>query len=180
MSGLFKIIAVIYLSIIFITGFIGFFYSGTTTISSSSQIESPKTVVWRTLINPHKIPKWDTDIQHVKVEGRNLIRDGAIIFYYLNTPFAEVGLKEKVVYFNPEIKLSLLDILNKRSMLQNKFIKEFILKTLLDGSTEITLLTSYQSASFFVKIFDRIYLRRHIDYKSTKKLKYFKRLIENS
>jgi uncharacterized protein YndB with AHSA1/START domain len=177
--GLIRIIAVVIVLIVILFAVIGFTASDETEFIVSEQIGSPVTVVWRTLISSEKTPEWNRQISRVRNLTEKKYQNGTELVIYLRDADQEIEHRVKIVSFVPEKKLVFLDIPQKNKPLLRNFQREYQLKSLLDGSTELSVTIKYNAASFITRIFDRLYLRGSIMNMQRRELLELKRYIEN-
>ena len=179
MYGFIRIFAVIIIVLVFLFTAIGFMAPAETSFSISEQIGSPVTVVWRTLINDVKTPEWNAQVARINILGGSGYRDGAELNVFLRDAGKEVLTRAKIVSFVPEKKLVFLELPVSKKPLLRKQKRAYELKSLLDGSTELSVSISYETAGFITRVLDRLYLRGLLMNTHRMELRQLKRHIEN-
>jgi uncharacterized protein YndB with AHSA1/START domain len=157
----------------------GLVTSGETQFTLTEIIESPATVVWRTLIDLERIPEWDASVAKVQLANASVLKKGSEIDYYGGYNRQEIIYKERIVTFVPDKKIIFRDVNYRKIPLQSNYIRDYSLKSLLDGSTELSITVHYTCGSLITRIMERIYLRGHTMSKHRKQLNSLKRYIEN-
>jgi len=153
--------------------------SDETSFTVSEQIGSPVTVVWRTLINQDKTPEWNNQISRIKIVNGKRYQKGTELIVFLQDGSQEVETRVEIISIVPEKKLVFLDIPGKKEPLLRSHQRAYQLKSLLDGSTELSVSISYKAAGFITRVFDRIYLRGFLMNAERSELLKLKRYIEN-
>ena len=179
MYTLLRIIGFTFIVLLLLLGLVGLFSSPETQFSISEIIESPPTVVWGTLINVDRISEWDPGVVMLRISNAQSLKKDAEINYYSGGDIEEVVYKERITSFVPDKRIVFRDIKHKKIPLQKNFIREYTLKSLLDGSTELSVTVHYTCGSYITRILDRIYLRGHTMAKHRRQLHGLKSYIEN-
>lgn len=135
-------------------------------------------VVWQILTDPDQMPQWYGEVERVELEKRQPVDKDVVLRLYDpklgNGKYYEV----KVTEFIPEKHISLLKIGLGSNKLLRDYKQDFQLKTLLDGTTEITHKISYHSATFFTCIFSKLYLQKELKNRGIERLRRLKQVIE--
>ena len=179
MYTLLRIIGFTFIVLLLLLGLIGFFTSPEIQFSISEIIESPPTVVWQTLINVDRVPEWDPGVAMIRISNAKSLKKDAEIDYYSGGDIDEIIYKERIITFVPDKRIVFRDINHKKIPLQKNFIRDYTLKALLDGSTELSVTVHYTCASYITRILDRIHLRGHTMAKQRRQLYGLKSYIEN-
>jgi len=178
MYQLIKLISIIMILFLFFLLMVGFVSTSYTSISCSEVIKSPTTVVWRTLIDHEKMPDWFGDIASAQIRGNSPLTKGSILRNYISANKPGMYYDVEITDFVPEKHLSFFEIGSKNKRLLRNYKSNFELKSLLDGTTEITYRVSYITSSFLTRIFNRLYLKKQIENKCIERLHKLKQGIE--
>ncbi len=158
---------------------IGFFASPETTFTINEIIESPSKIVWRTLIDIERVPEWDTAVAKIRISNGGVLNKNSEIDYYSGGEIDEIIYREKIIAFVPDKRIVYRDINHLKIPLQQNFIRDYTLKNLLDGSTELSVTVHYTCGSFVTRILDRLYLRGHTMTRHRRQISGLKSYIEN-
>jgi uncharacterized membrane protein len=176
----FRILGFVLIVIILLLVGVGLFSSPETRFTLNENIESPVTVVWRTLLDTDHIPGWISNSTKVEVTHMSQLKLNAEITYFVPAANNEVIYKERLVNFIPDKRITFRDIHAGKIPLQKNYIRDYQLKSLLDGSTEINATIQYTCNGIIPRILDRLYLRAANMATFREQLKYIKRHIEKS
>ena len=179
MYNFFRIAGFSFIIILLLLIFVGLFTSGETQISLNEIIEGPPTVVWQTLIDVERTPEWDPGVAKIRIANEANLKKGAEIDFYAGIALDEIVYKERIVTFVPDKHIVFRDVNYKNKPLQKNYIRDYSLKSLLDGSTELSVTVHYTSGSLITRILDRIYLRGQTMSRYRSQLSGLKKYIEN-
>jgi hypothetical protein len=145
-----------------------------TALSFTSVVDSPSTVIWQYITDPDKISRWQNDADKIEMVNMQEMKKGTI----LKVHYKQFIYNEKIVEWFPERKLNRQVIGSNKYPLLTNFITSIELKPLKQGSTEINIAIEYTVMSFFTKIYNQIYLRRHFANQYKENLANLKNLVE--
>ena len=140
----------------------GFFGSAQTQFTITEQIGSPVTVVWQTMTNKDKVPEWNRDISRLEISDEMGYKAGAELVTYFRASPQEIYGKNKLIKIIPEQQMVLRTVSDGKKSLLRQSEKDYRLKSLRDGSTEISLTVSYEPSGFMARAMDRLYLRSQL------------------
>lgn len=179
MYTFFRVIGYTFIILLILFGIIGLFASPESQFSLNEIIESPATIVWRTMIDVDRISEWDPTGVSIRISNSSSLRKDSEIDYYANNISMEIIYKERVTGYIPDRRITYRDIIHRKIPLQQNFIRDYTLKSLLDGSTELSITVHYTCGSFITRILDRIYLRGYTMTKYRNQLNSLRNYIEN-
>lgn len=179
MYNFFRIVGFSFITILLLLIIVGLFTSAETQFTLNEIIESPPTVVWRTLIDVERTPDWDPGVEKIRIASGANLKKGAEIDFYAGNALEEIIYKERIVTFVPDRHIVFRDVNYKKKPLQKNYIRDYSLKSLLDGSTELSVTVHYTSGSLITRILDRIYLHGHTMSRYRGQLSGLKKYIEN-
>jgi uncharacterized membrane protein len=178
MHTILRILAILIFMILVFLIFIGLVAEPETQISCTEIINSPVTIVWQILTNPDQMPDWYDHAYRVELEGKNSIEKDAVLNLYFSRSRDSNFNKIKVENFVIEKHLSLKKIGEGSTNLLKDYKQDFKLKSLLDGTTEVTCQISYRPATFFTRIFNKLLLQKELDNQCSDMLSKLKLVIE--
>jgi len=158
--------------------FVGLTAEPETQISCTEIINSPVTIVWQILTDPDRMPEWYDQAFRVELDGKNPMEKNAVLILYYSRSRESNFNKVKVENFDAEKQLSLKKSDAGSTYLLKDYKQDFKLKSLLDGTTEITCHLSYQPATFFTRIFNKLFLQKKLDNQCSAMLHKLKLVIE--
>jgi hypothetical protein len=180
MTRILKFLSIIFISSLLITSILGLLVRPHTYITRTLIIESPVNVVWRQLLNYHDYQVWQQDIKKAVLNSGGELSEGASIRFYHKAYENEISHEERIVTLENDNKLSFLrEGLNENPLLKD-FKTTYLLKRLLDGTTEISVSVSYQTEGFVTRIYNQLFLRSAYADICDKNLAALRKLIENS
>jgi uncharacterized membrane protein len=178
MYNILRILAIIILLILIFLIFVGLVAEPQTHISCTEIINSPVTIVWQIITDPEKLPDWYDQVLKVEIESKNPIAKDVVLRLYHSRSgeknFHEVRVEEFIL----EKQLSLMRIKSEGNTLLKEYKQDFRLKSLLDGTTEVTHNISYQPATFFTRIFNKLFLQKELRNQCSEMLQKLKQVIE--
>ena len=176
MYSILKIVYIIVICSILLFTAVGLLTGSETAFSHTEIINSPVTVVWRTMTNTERMPQWNEGLR--RDEARRPLRKGSVIRCYRTSYGKGLFHEEKVDILNPESRISFIRVDKAPRPLLKNYFRYFELKKLRDGSTEVTYRLSYRSNSFLTRVFDKLYLSHALKSSSGRSLRNLKRIIE--
>ena len=180
MTRILKLFSIIFITCMVLLIIVGLFVKPVTYITRTVVIESPATVVWRHLLEYNGYQSWQKGVKKVILIKGDKIREGATLRIYHTDQPKEIAHEERVVKLDDENQISFLrEGLNENPLLRD-FQTTYLIKRLLDGTTEITVTISYRTSGFVTRIYNQIFLRTDYGVEGEKNLLALRKLIENS
>lgn len=178
MYHILKLLALLFLLTLIFLVIIGLTAKRESSVICTEIIRSPTTVVWQILTDPDKMPQWYGGIEKVELEKRLPIEKNVILRLFDRKLGYGKYYEFRIEDFVLEKQISLLRIGSRSNKLLQDYKQDFQLKSLLDGTTEISHKISYQSATFLTRIFSKLYLQKELQNQGIERLHKLKQVIE--
>jgi len=174
----FKIFSIILIIVILILVIIGILAPRNTYITKTQIIKSPISVVWRKLIDVENYPTWQFSVKKAEiVDGSTLGKDKNIRFYMVDYD-STIYHEEQITKYEDDKTFIFARIGKNASPFLKGYQTSYTLKRLLDGTTEISVIVSYQTIGIITKIYNQVFLRGKFGSQSERNLTLLKNSIE--
>jgi carbon monoxide dehydrogenase subunit G len=178
MYNILKLLAILFLLTLIFLVIIGLTAKPESSVNCTEIIRSPATVVWQILTDPDKMPQWYGGIEKVELEKRQSIEKNVDLRLFDPKLGNGIYYRVRIEDFVLEKQISLIRIGSGSNKLLQDYKQDFQLKSLLDGTTEISYKISYRSATFLTRIFNKLYLRKELQNQGIERLHKLKQVIE--
>jgi len=180
MTKILKIFSITFMAGLLLLIILGLFMKPLTYVTRTIVIESPATVVWRHLLEYNSYQVWQKGVKKVVLNKGGELWEGATLRFYHMDQEREISHEERVVKMDDNNQISFLqEGLNKNPLLHD-FQTTYLVKRLLDGTSELTIRISYHTSGFVTRIYNQLFLRASFATDSDKNLNALRKLIENS
>ena len=178
MYAILRIVSIIIFLVLAFLIFVGLVAEPQTQISCTEIINSPTTIVWQILTDTEKMPDWYDQVLRVELENKGPIDKNSVLILYYSRSRERNFNKVRVEDFISEKQLSLKKIDIGSKALLKDYTREFKLKSLLDGTTEVTHQISYRPTTFFSRIFNKLVLEKETGKQCSEILHKLKQVLE--
>jgi uncharacterized membrane protein len=180
MTRMLKFFSILLLASLILTVILGLFVRPNTYITRAVVIESPVNVVWRHLLDYNNYKIWQKGIKKVVLNNGDALWEGAALRFYSVDYESEIAHEERVVKLENDNQISFIREGQNENDLLKDFQTTYLVKRLLDGTTELSVRISYHTTSFVTRIYNQLYLRSSYTEDCEKNLAALRKLIENS
>jgi len=180
MTKILKIFSISFMAGLLLLIILGLFMKPVTYVTRTIVIESPTTVVWRHLLEYNSYQDWQKGVKKVVLNKGDELWEGATLRFYHIDQEREISHEERVVKIDANSQISFRrDGLNENPLLQD-FQTTYLVKRLLDGTSELTIRISYHTSGFVTRIYNQLFLRANYSADCDKNLGALRKLIDNS
>jgi len=174
----FKIFSIVIIATILILVIIGVMAPTNTYFTRTQIIKSPVSVVWRILVDVENYPSWQLSVNKVVLKNGSYPGEGKILCFYMTDYNTDVFHEAEITKYEDDKAFTYVRIGVNVSSLLKEYQTAYSLKRLLDGTTEVSVITSYRTIGFITKIYNQIYLRGKLGTHSDRNLRRLKDSIE--
>lgn len=178
MQVIHRILAVILVLVGLFLTIIGITTPADTGFSHAEVILSPVPVVWQVLVDPERMPVWQTDLRRVRPAQPGELKEGMVLQGFARRYAPGLFHEDKLIRLAPEKNLTLMRVKSGQNTMLRDFSRVYELKRLLDGSTELTCRTFYRCPGFISRIYNRLYHQKILESRSRENIRRLKALIE--
>ena len=175
-----RILAILFILIGLFVTIIGMTTPAEQGFSYTEVILSPVPVVWQVLVDPDRMPVWQTALTKVRTKRRGPLEEGMVLQSYARWYDPGLYHEEKIVRLTPEKNLTLMRMDSDQNSILRDFSQIYELKRLLDGTTEVTFRVFYRCPGILSRIYNRLYHQKIIENRSRENIRRLKALIERS
>ena len=179
MQRLFKLIAIIFSSLVVLLVMVGFVSGYETEFSALITVDSPKNISWKKIVDYSAYPKWLFPKTNVTSMETIPLQRNSVLSVYPPAGNQKIATEYRITEFVPEKKIACRNVGTNQLPLLNDHIITLELQSLRDGSSEITWRESYHVTTFVSKIYNRLLYQHYRHRKAVDGLRQLKRLIEN-
>jgi uncharacterized protein YndB with AHSA1/START domain len=141
-------------------------------------IKGPISVVWRQLTDVENYPVWQLSVRRVVLKDGLTPGEGNIIQFYMTDYDSTIYHEAEITKVEDDKSFTFARTRSTISPLLKEYQTSYSLKRLLDGTTEISVTTSYNTVGFITKIYNQIYLRGKLGSRAERNLTMLRNSIE--
>jgi uncharacterized protein YndB with AHSA1/START domain len=141
-------------------------------------IKGPISVVWRHLTDVENYPIWQMSVRKVVLKDGLNPGEGKVLQFYMTDYDSTIYHEAEITKVEDDKSFTFARTSSTVSPLLREYQTSYSLKRLLDGTTEISVTTSYNTVGFITKIYNQIYLRGQLGSRAERNLAMLRDSIE--
>lgn len=178
MQKVFKLISIILFIVIILLLAVGILSGFETDTKVSITIDAPRNVTWKRIIDYGEYSKWFFSGAKIISNDAIPLQRNSVLTVYPAMGTGTISTEYKILEYLPEKKITVRNLGKMQIPLVRDKIITIELKSLPDGSSEVSWLETYSVKTFIGKIFNQLYYRHYKKTIAVNALRQLKRLIE--
>ena len=178
MTKFIKIFSIVILATILILVVVGMLAPKNTNFTKTQIIKGPISVVWRQVTDVESFPVWQLSVRKVILKDGRTPGEGNILQFYMTDYDTAIYHEAEIIKVEDDKSFTFARTSSTVTPLLRDYQTSYSLKRLLDGTTEISVTTSYRTVGFISKIYNQIYLRGKLGSRAERNLAMLRDSIE--
>jgi hypothetical protein len=173
-----KTFSIVIIATILVLVVVGVLAPKNTYFTRTQIIKGPISVVWRQLTDVENYPVWQLSVRKVILTDGRTPGEGKILQFYMTGYDSTIYHEVEITKVEDDKSFTFVRTNSTVSPLLKDYQTSYNLKRLLDGTTEISVTTSYSTIGFITKIYNQIYLRGKLGSRAERNLAMLRDSIE--